>query len=508
VLLDNGSIRTLDARVPLARGLLVEGERIAAVGDDLAARERVDLGGLCVVPGLADAHVHFPTWSMAQREVRLEDTRSLEEVLERVVDAARAAEPGAWLRGRGWREGDWEDPPELSRRLLDEAAGDLPVALWSRDYHSLWLSSAALARANGDLGVDGGVVETDDGGEPTGVLREAAAWTFRDRWSRPTTAELVEATRAGVELACSRGVTAVHDKDGWLGALEVWQRVRAEGDLRLRVWQSLPHDWVDRLDELGVRSGLGDDWLRVGYLKAFMDGALGSRTALRLDGSGVRITSAAELERIVRRAAAAGFPVAVHAIGDLANRDALDGFEAARDAWAPLGLRQRIEHAQLLAAEEFARFAEVGVAASVQFSHAPADRDLADREWGDDAARSYAYRSLADAGALLANGSDAPVEELDPVAGLRAGVLRTLDDRGAWRQEQCLTAEEALHASTIGPAWLSGDEHRRGTLAPGKLADLTVLTHDPLGCTPEQLAELQVVATMAGGEWTHNPPPW
>ena len=509
MLLDNGVIRTLDPALPLASGLLVEGDRLAALGDDLDARERVDLGGLCVVPGLADAHVHFPTWSMAQREVRLEETRSLDEALAVVATAARSASPGAWLRGRGWREGDWAEAAEPTRQALDRAAGDLPVALWSRDYHSLWLSSAALARAGGDLATDGGVVELDDDGEPSGVLREAAAWAFRDRWSRPALEELVEATRAGIELACSRGVTAVHDKDGWLGALEVWQRVRAEeGGLGLRVWQSLPHDWVDRLDEIGVRSGLGDDWLRVGYLKAFMDGALGSRTALRLDGSGVRMTSAAELERIVRRAAAAGFPVAVHAIGDLANREALDGFEAARDAWAPLGLRQRIEHAQLLAPEELPRFAAVGVAASVQFSHAPSDRDLAEREWGEAAAGSYAYRSLADAGALLVNGSDAPVEELDPVAGLRAGVLRTLDEREAWRPEQCLSAEEALTASTLAPAWLSGDEHKRGSLTAGKLADLTILSRDPLTCEPEELQQLEVVATMAGGRWTHNPPPW
>jgi predicted amidohydrolase YtcJ len=530
VLLHNGSIRTLDPSLPLARGLLIEGERIAAVGDDLDGAGGVDLGGLCVVPGLADAHVHFPTWSMAQRELRLDGTRSLDETLELVAAAARGAEPGAWLRGRGWREGDWEAGGEaagagrsaatggptgegdsaagLTRQALDAVAGDLPVALWSRDYHSLWLSSAALARADGDLRVDGGVVELDGSGEPSGVLREESAWRFRDRWSRPTLDELVDATRAGIDLACARGVTAVHDKDGWLGALEVWQRVRAEDGLRLRVWQSLPHEQVERLAELGVRSGLGDDWLRVGYLKAFMDGTLGSSTALRLDGSGVRITSAEQLESIVRRAAAAGFPVAVHAIGDLANREALDGFAAARDAWAPLGLRQRIEHAQLLAPEEPPRFAAIGVAASVQFSHAPADRDLADRDWGDAAAGAYAYRSLADAGALLANGSDAPVEELDPIAGLRAGVTRTLDAREPWRPEQCLSAEEALRASTIAPAWLSGDEHKRGTLTPGKLADLTVLTHDPLSCKPEELAEVKVVATMAGGEWTHNPPPW
>jgi predicted amidohydrolase YtcJ len=522
VVLYNGSIRTLDPSLPLAGALRVEGERIVAVGDDLRGEGAVDLGGLCVVPGLADAHVHFPTWSMAQRELRLDGTRSMDQAIELVAAAARSAERGAWLRGRGWREGDWAEAaeagasgepgatagPDLTRQALDAAAGDLPVALWSRDYHSLWLSSAALARADGDLRVDGGVVELDEGGEPTGVLREEAAWRFRDRWSRPTLDELVDATRAGVELACARGVTAVHDKDGWLGALEVWQRVRAEEGLRLRVWQSLPHERVGELAELGVRSGLGDDWLRVGYLKAFMDGTLGSRTALRLDGSGVRITGAGELDSIVRRAAAAGFPVAVHAIGDLANREALDGFAAARDAWAPLGLRQRIEHAQLLAPEEFERFASVGVAASVQFRHAPADRDLADREWGEAAARSYAYRSLADAGALLANGSDAPVEELDPVAGLRAGVTRTLDGREPWRPEQCLTAEEALRASTVAPAWLSGDEHKRGTLTPGKLADLTVLTHDPLTSEPEALVDLKVVATMAGGEWTHNAPPW
>jgi predicted amidohydrolase YtcJ len=508
VLLDNGVIRTLDESLPAATGLLVEGERVAAVGGDLAHRDRVDLRGRCVIPGLADAHVHFPTWAMAQREVRLDGTRSLDETVERVATATRSAPPRDWLRGRGWRTGDWVEPVEPTRQALDRIAGDLPVALWSRDYHSLWLSSAALARAGGDLDVPGGVVERDDAGEPTGVLREAAAWRFRDLWSRPTTAELVDATRVGMALASERGVTAIHDKDGWLGALEVWQRVRAEHGLSLRVWQSLPHDWLERLAGLGLRSGLGDDWLRVGYLKAFMDGTLGSSTALRLDGSGVRITATAELERIVRRAAAAGFPVAVHAIGDLANREALDGFEAARDSWAPLGLRQRIEHAQLLAPAELPRFARVGVAASVQFSHAPADRDIAEREWGAAAAGSYAYRSLAEAGALLANGSDAPVEELDPIAGLRAGVLRTLDDRGPWRPDQSLTPEQALRASTVAPAWLSGDEQRRGRLRPGMLADLVVLNRDPLSCEPEELTELKAVATMVGGRWTHNAPPW
>jgi predicted amidohydrolase YtcJ len=340
------------------------------------------------------------------------------------------------------------------------------------------------------------------------VLREESCWHFRDRYVETTDDEYLEAMRPGVRLAASRGVTAVHDKDGWLGALRFWQRLVDEGALCLRVWQSLPAEKADELAEVDVRSGLGGPLLRLGYLKAFMDGTLGSQTARMLDGSGVEITSRERLEHHIRRAARAGFPIAVHAIGDLANREALDAFEATREAWQPLGLRQRIEHAQLLAREDVPRFAELGVAASVQFSHAPSDRDLAERFWGDTDSEPYAFRSLLDAGAMLANGSDAPIEELDPLAGLRAGVLRSLDDREAWRPEQAVSAEEALHAATVAPAWLARDERRRGKLVPGYLADLVVLDRDPLACEPEELAEVRVVATMLGGVWTHNPPPW
>ena len=198
-----------------------------------------------------------------------------------------------------------------------------------------------------------------------------------------------------------------------------------------------------------------------------MDGTLGSQTALMLDGSGVQITSREELEDIVRRAAEAGWPVAVHAIGDRANRDALDAFEATRDVWQPRGLRQRIEHAQCLDPADIPRFAELGVACSVQFSHAPSDRDLAERFWGDRLQGTYAFRSLWDSGAVVVNGSDAPVEELDPLAGIRAGVLRTIDDRPGWRLDEALTVEQAIVASTVTPAWLAGDERRRGRLLPG-----------------------------------------
>jgi predicted amidohydrolase YtcJ len=217
----------------------------------------------------------------------------------------------------------------------------------------------------------------------------------------------------------------------------------------------------------------------------------------------VRITSGEELAEIVREGAAAGFPVAVHAIGDRANREALDAFEATRESWQPLGLRQRIEHAQLLAPEDVPRFAAIGVAASVQFSHATSDRDLADRAWGDRAAGAYAYRSLLDSGAVVANGSDAPIEELDPLAGVRAGVRRTIDEREAWHPEQALTVQQAFEATCLAPAWLAGDERRRGKLRPGYAADLVVLDRDPWIDL-----DAQVVATMVGGRWVHNPPPW
>jgi predicted amidohydrolase YtcJ len=200
--------------------------------------------------------------------------------------------------------------------------------------------------------------------------------------------------------------------------------------------------------------------------------------------------------------------VAVHAIGDRANREALDAFEATRDAWQPLGLRQRVEHAQCLAPEDVGRFAALGVACSVQFSHAPSDRDLAERFWPDRLDGAYAFRSLLESGAVVVNGSDAPVEELDPLAGIRAGVLRTGDGRPPWRPEEALSVEDALVASTVTPAWLSGDERRRGRLVPGCLADLVVLTRDPLDCPADELDSVEVVATMVGGRWVHNAPPW
>src|SRR3954471_20318000 len=275
--LTGGTICTLDGGRPVADQLLVRGARI--VDRTAATPADVDLRGACVLPGLNDAHVHFPTWAAAQQQVRLEDARTIEDALDRIAAAARELEPGRWLRGLGWRADDWDPPVEPDRTLLDRAAPGVPVALMSRDYHSLWVSSAGLERADGELPIAGGVVERGPDGEPTGVLREMAAWTFRDRWSTPTPDEYLEAMREGVRIANRRGVTAIHDKDGWLGALELFQRLEAEGGLTLRVWQSVPYERLPELQALGIRSGFGSARLRLGYVKAFMDGTLGSRTA-------------------------------------------------------------------------------------------------------------------------------------------------------------------------------------------------------------------------------------
>ena len=507
MILENGVVRTMDGSLPVARALAIAGAHVAGgVGTHetaLPTPDVVDLAGRCVVPGFTDSHVHFPTWSLSQHDVRLEGVSGLAEALERVRDHPRR---GSWIRGTGWRSAEWDQQP--TKQALDEIAGDAPAMLWSKDYHSVWLNSAGLARADGDLQVEGGVVERDEAGEPTGILREESAWQFRARFAMPTEDEFVAATREGLRIAASRGVVAIHDKDGWLGAQRVFQRLAEREGLTLRVWQSVPYERLPELEALGVHSGIGDDFLRIGYLKAFMDGTLGSQTAWMLDGSGVVITSGDELAEVIREGARLGWPVAVHAIGDRANREALDAFEATRDAWEPLGLRHRVEHAQCLAPEDVGRFAALGVACSVQFSHAPSDRDLAERFWPDRVDGAYAFRSLWDSGAFVANGSDAPVEELDPLAGIRAGVLRTIDERPAWHPEQRLSIEDALIASTVNPAWLTRDERRRGKLLPGYLADLVVLSRDPLACEPDELASVEVVATMVGGRWVHNPPPW
>jgi predicted amidohydrolase YtcJ len=431
------------------------GDRIAVTGAVIGPPdtpgEIVELGDATVIPGLVDAHVHFPSWALGLRELNLFGTTSVGEALER-VEAAEKPNDG-FLRGRGWREEEWPDGERPTLAALDEVTGEVPTALRAHDGHTLWVNSAALQQ--------GGLPAHEDG-----VLREQEAWDFFDTFAAASAQETLDAVRAGIPVAHAAGVTGVHDKDGARGAPEAFAALRDAGELTLRVWQSVPTADADRGS----------------YVKVFMDGTLGSRTALLLGGGGMRLMGPEGLAQVVRAAAEAGMPVAVHAIGDLANREALDGFEATEAVWRPLGLRHRVEHAQCIHADDIARYARLGITASVQYSHATSDRELAARLWADRLDRAYPYRQLLDAGVRLAGGSDAPVEELDPLAGIAAA------------QECGVTREEALESFTAAPAWLEGAEDRRGRLSPGCDADLVILDGD------------RVRATMVAGEWVHGSP--
>ncbi|MGZ4269258.1 MAG: amidohydrolase [Solirubrobacteraceae bacterium] len=464
-----GLIRTLDAARPVATSIAIEGDRIASLDEPAAGP---DLGGFCVVPGFTDSHVHFPSWALSRSELDLSRASSPQEA----AALAAAAAPGicGWVRGRGWRSEAWPEQP-TREHLRDVAA---PAAFWAADTHTVWLNDAALRRAAPVIGT----------GHADGIVRETPAFALREALLLPSAEETVAAVRAALPVAHAAGVCAIHDKDGGAGAPAAFAALRAAGEL-MRVHQSVP--------AAAVAGGARGD-----YAKAFLDGTLGSDTACWLGREGgAVITSRPAFEELVREAAALGMPMAVHAIGDAAVRDALDAFEATRAAWAPRGLRHRIEHCQWVDPADLPRFAALGVTASVQFAFAPTDRDLADARGLGDRPGAYPWASLHRAGAVVVNGSDAPVEALDPLAGMRADVLRTRGDREAWHPEEAVTPEQALVAATRAPAWLAGDDERRGTLAPGMLPDLVVLSADPLVAP---LDEVEVVATMVGGEWVHG----
>ena len=511
MILENGVIRTMDTSVPVQRALAIAGDRVAGGMVPTRRRSRagvVDLGGRCVLPAFTDSHVHFPTWALALHQVRLEGVGSLDEALERVRAAVPGVPAGSVLRGFGWRDAEWAAPP--TKEALDTVTGNVPAALFAHDYHSLWVNSATLALADTELEVPGGVVERDESGKPTGVLREESAWQFREEHLAAPDEEYVDAMREGLRVAASRGVTAVHDKDGWLGAARFWRRLHEQEALTLRVWQSLPHEHLDRVVEAGLPQGLGDAFLRVGYLKAFMDGTLGSQTARMLDGSGVEITSGAQLADIVTRAAAAGWPVAVHAIGDLANREALDAFErthrstGARAGCVPASSTHSASPRRIFRATQLWAW-------PLPSSSAMHRRTAISRSGSGPIASTARMRSVRSWSRARWSRTARTRRSRKPAnlwAGVCAGVLRTLDERPAWRPEQAVTVDQALAATIVTPAWLSGDERRRGKLLPGDFADLVVLDRDPLDCDPSGLPDVAVVATMVGGRWVHNPPPW
>jgi predicted amidohydrolase YtcJ len=527
LLLQGGQVHTLDpSRLAPAQAIAFGGGRVLAVGsDDELRRLRgpgtrcLELAGRTVVPGFCDCHVHLCELALAARQIDAAGCGSAEEVAGRV--ARHAAEPsaGRFLLGRGFDPNLWPSPAWPDRRLLDEAAPGRPVVLFSKDMHSAWLSSEALARAGIDAtsrDPEGGVIRRDASGEPTGVLHERALEVIQRALPEPDVGEAASALAAVFPRAWAEGLTAIHeihDSPGGL-ALSAFEALRREGRLGLRVLQYLPAAALGAARAADDRLGRDDPWLRIGGIKLFVDGALGSRTAWMLDpylGSddrGVAALAPDELRRTLSAAEHAGLACAIHAIGDRAVRETLDALEARRlsppDSPRAARSRHRIEHLQLLHPDDLPRLARSGAIASMQPIHATSDLEIAHRHWGAPRVElAYAWRSVLASGAPLCFGSDAPVESLSVLAGIHAAVTRRRHDGtpgpGGFVPTQRLSPREALAAYTIGAATAAGEEDRRGILRAGMLGDATVLSRDILSCPPEALLETLVEATVLDG---------
>ncbi|MGD1996388.1 MAG: amidohydrolase [Anaerolineae bacterium] len=528
LLLVNGSIYPMDPHYSVASALVVREGRVLAVGGselrDFAGSDvrPVDLEGRCVLPGLTDSHVHFAGFALGLQKVDLAGTRSLEDALARVAERAAETPPGEWIEGRGWDQERWLDRRFPSATDLDRVAPRHLVALTAKSGHVLVANALALKRADITASTpdpNGGRIERDGAGNPTGLLFEEAMELMRAAIPDPSAEEVIAVLPAAFERAWQVGLTGVHEMavQGVPDRVvfDAYQRLRARAELRLRIVKYLPREMLDHALALGMRSGLGDDWLRVGGIKVFVDGALGSHTAAMLEpyvgepsNLGILITGQERLEELIRRATAGGLALAMHAIGDRANRMVLEALTAARDAegmTASDAPRHRIEHAQLLHPDDLGRVAELGAVASMQPVHAVQDAPMVDRYWGQRCTTAYAWRSLLDSGAVLAFGSDCPVEDMNPFLGIQAAATRVCPDgyggSEGWHAEQRLTVEEAVRGYTSGAACAVGAEDRLGALAPGWWADLVVLDRDILTCDPAAIGETQVVGTMIEGRW-------
>jgi predicted amidohydrolase YtcJ len=526
-LLLNGRIRTLDPAQPIVTALALRGERVLAAGTDdemrallpdLPPAQVVNLEGRSVLPGLIDAHLHFDWYSRGLNSVDAE-TPTLAECQARV--AARAAQTplGEWVTGLGWNQNVWGGAFPTAADL-DRVAPDHPVLLTAKSGHAAWANSVALRLAGVTAGMSdpaGGEIQRDASGQPTGILLESAIDLVGHKVPEATAEDVAQAMRAGMENAWRVGLTGIHDFDG-RRSFSAFQLLKERGQLGLRVVKQIPVRHLAEAIGLGLRSGFGDDWLRLGNVKVFLDGALGPRTALMIEpyegepgNLGISVTDKEELYDFATQAAAAGLAMTVHAIGDKANHDLLDVYATVRGEEAARGqrpLRHRCEHVQILHPDDFTRLGQLNVVASMQPIHATSDMLMADRYWGQRSRGAYAWRTQLEAGAPLAFGSDSPVESFNPFWGLHAAVTRRRADGApgpeGWYPEQRLDLETALRGFTTGPAYAGYMEDRQGSLAPGKLADLVVVDRDIFACDPMAIRETQVLGTLIGAEWKHR----
>jgi len=495
--------------------LLVRGGVIEAVGPlgELRRRagrgvESIDLRGGALLPGFVDAHIHLVTWLRTLREPSFGAEQTPAALALLVRGRERTLRPGEWLTVRGWIPRAW--PAEaIARSTLDPLAPDRPLVLYAADGHSVWANGEALARCgvNGRTRTpDGGEIVRDTRGEPTGQLIEEAANLLRPHVPRleDPKQEFADAVAEARRL----GITSAHDFDRSAAGRAAAQDLDREGRLGLRLVQSIPVAQMDAAIALGLRSGFGSDRLRVGPVKMFADGTLGSSTALLeapYEGTsnvGIAVTTPQELREKTARAAKAGLSVAIHAIGDRAVRHALDAFEAALQEGWRFPTPPRVEHVQLARREDFARFHRVGAVASVQPCHLLTDRDLAARIWGARVDRSYAWKSLRRAKATLYFGSDAPFDLPSPLLGLQAAVLRRDPSRHPAPDQpaQRLRLAEALRAHVESPHGAAGWTPRLGRLEPGWGADLVSLSADLREVDPEGWTRLRITGSWVSGE--------
>ncbi|MBP6821860.1 MAG: amidohydrolase [Acidobacteria bacterium] len=520
----NGKIWTVNERQQEAEAVAVVGNRIAAAGSTKDIRrwigsqtKVIDLQGKRVVPGFNDAHVHFVDGGAGLASVQLRDAGSQEEFRKRIGEFAAKLPKGRWVLNGNWDHENWRPASLPTRQLIDAVTQDNPVFINRLDGHmalanSLALKLAGITRDTKDP--DGGTIVRDASGEPTGVLKDAAMNFVYKVIPDPTEAEMIESVKAAMRYAAENGVTSVQDMSASPDVLGVYQTLLARGELSVRISGHQPLAAWQRLAAVGVRASFGNDKLKIGGLKGFADGSLGSTTALLfapyLDDPKTSGLPSDEMfpeskmrDRIIG-ADKAGLQIAIHAIGDKANKTILDFFAEAEKQNGARDRRFRIEHAQHLRPEEIKQFASQRVIASMQPYHAIDDGRWAENRIGAERAKgTYAFRSLIDAGAVLAFGSDWFVAPMEPLMGIYAAVTRrTLDGKrpGGWVPEQKITVAEAVKAFTLGSAFASFDEKVKGSIEVGKLADFAVLSADIFKINPIEIEKAKVAMTIFDGK--------
>lgn len=498
----------------VADSMAVDRNAIVAVGVGLQsdpqfrAFSKFDLKGKTVIPGLVDAHTHVYFWAQSLNRISLQSCDSIDSCLVQIKKYAKSIPAGQWVVGEGYTPENFKRRIQPTREMLDSVTGGRPAFIFSKDEHSAWVNSRALELAGITAQtpeLDGGVIVRDTGGRPTGILREGPAFQLIYPLI-PSSSE--KAMRflwdKALALAWRKGVTGVHSFDSPEGfAFMKKLSERNKLGLRINYYPRIEH--IASVEKAGIRYSAGNDWLRVAGIKIFMDGALGSQTALcfhKYAGSksnyGVEVTTKVELAKQVRRAARLGMPCAVHAIGDKAVSNLLDILQSAPPLAFPR--RHRIEHIQLIRRKDIRRMLKLGVVSSVQPSHCASDVSMIRRYWPDQAENAYLFKSIGTAGIPLAFGSDVPIEPLDPLAGIAAAVRRVKKgSRQKFFPAESLSASAALHAFTVGPAIAAGEEDRRGYLLPGYPADFVILPLDPTKIPAEQLYDLRVLATVLDG---------